>query len=132
MRSMNDAPALRQTDIGVAMGASGTEVARQAATMVLTDNSFASIIVAVEEGRVYNHIRRFITYIFAYATPEVEPFLIYALSGGAIPLPLTVMQNLAIDPGTETLPALAFKREPAEPGVMRRPPSPAPRDGWGS
>jgi P-type E1-E2 ATPase len=80
---MNYAPALRRTDIGVAMGASGTEVARQATTMVLTDDSFASIVAAVEEGRVvYNHIRRFITYIFAYATPEVVPFLIYALSGG--------------------------------------------------
>src|SRR5215204_3856306 len=125
MRSMNDAPALRQTDIGVAMGASGTEVTRQAATMVLTDDSFASIVAAVEEeGRVYNHIRRFITYIFAHATPEVEPFLIYALSGGAIPLPLTVMQILAIDLGTETLPALALGREPAEPGVMSRPPRP--------
>jgi magnesium-transporting ATPase (P-type) len=122
---MNYAPALRRTDIGVAMGASGTEVARQATTMVLTDDSFASIVVAVEEGRVvYNHIRRFITYIFAHATPEAVPFLIYALSGGAIPFPLTVMQNLAIDPGTETLPALALEREPAEPGVMRRPPRP--------
>jgi magnesium-transporting ATPase (P-type) len=79
----------------------------------------------VEEGRVvYDNIRKFVTYIFAHATPEVVPFLIYALSGGAIPLPLTVMQILAIDLGTETLPALALGREPAEPGVMRRPPRP--------
>jgi len=123
---VNDAPAaLRRADIGVAMRASGTEVAREAATMVLTDDSFASIVAAIEEGRVvYDNIRKFVTYIFAHATPEVVPFLIYALSGGAIPLPLTVMQILTIDLGTETLPALALGREPAEPGVMRRPPRP--------
>jgi magnesium-transporting ATPase (P-type) len=111
-------------EIGIAMGSSGTEVAREAATMVLTDDSFSSII-AIEEGRVvYDNIRKFVTYIFAHATPEVVPFLIYALSGGAVPLPLTVMQILATDLGTETLPALALGREPAEPGIMRRPPRP--------
>jgi calcium-translocating P-type ATPase len=122
---VNDAPALRRADIGVAMGLSGTEVAREAATMVLTDDSFASIVAAVEEGRtVYENIRKFVTYIFAHATPEVVPFVIYALAGGAIPLPLTALQILAIDLGTETLPALALGREPAEPGIMDRPPRP--------
>jgi magnesium-transporting ATPase (P-type) len=105
------------------MGASGTDVAREAAAMVLQDDDFASIVAAVKEGRtVYANIQKFVTYIFAHATPEMIPFLLYALSGGRIPLPLTALQILAIDLGTETLPALALGREPAEPGLMDRPP----------
>lgn len=91
--------------------------------MVLTDDNFATIVTAVKSGRqVYDNVRKFILYIFAHLTPEVVPFLLFALSGGGIPLPLTVLQILAIDLGTETLPALALGHEPAEPGLMNRPP----------
>jgi magnesium-transporting ATPase (P-type) len=91
--------------------------------MVLTDDDFSSIVKAVEAGRrVYDNVRKFIVYIFAHAPPEAVPFVVFAASGGLVPLPLTVLQILAIDLGTETVPALALGREPAEPGLMDKPP----------
>jgi sodium/potassium-transporting ATPase subunit alpha len=118
---VNDAPALKNADMGVAMGLSGTEVAKEAADMVLMDDNFATIVNAIEEGRtIFSNIKKFISYILTSNIPEILPFIAFVTLDA--PLALTVILILSIDLGTDMLPALGLGSEKPEMDVMKLPP----------
>ena len=118
---VNDSPALKKADIGVAMGITGTEVAKEAADMILLDDNFASIVNGVEEGRIiFDNLKKSIAYTLSSNIPEIAPFLLFQTA--AIPLPLSTVMILLVDLGTDLAPAISMAYEGREADIMKRPP----------
>jgi len=118
---VNDSPAIKKADIGIAMGITGSDVAKDAADMILLTDDFAAIILGIEEGRkIFDNLKKSIAYCLTSNIPELTPFLFFVIL--RLPLPLSTILVLAIDLGTDIIPAIAFASEEAELGIMLRPP----------